>query len=40
MIRQISMDYPGLPDVREMTLDDIEFWYDGLRESLKKHYKK
>lgn len=36
MIRQICADYPGLPDVREMTETEIEFFYDGLRPALRK----
>jgi len=30
------MDYPGLPDPRTLTMTEIEFFYDGLRPSLKK----
>jgi len=36
MLRQICMDYPGLPDPRTLTMTEIEFFYDGLRPSLKK----
>lgn len=35
MILQICSDYPGIPDYRTMTLDQIEWFYNGLRESLK-----
>lgn len=37
MMIQVCMDYPGLPDVRTLTLGEIRFFYDGLRETLKKH---
>ena len=36
MLRQICMDYPGLPDPRTLTMTEIDFFYDGLRPSLKK----
>ena len=39
IIRQITTDYPGLPDPREMDVDELIWWYDGLRDSLKAHYK-
>lgn len=39
MMRQIAMDYPGLPDPRTMTAAEIVFWYDGLRAMLRKHTK-
>jgi len=31
MILEICYRYPGLPDVRTLGLDEIEFFYDGLR---------
>lgn len=37
MLLQITTDYPGLPDVRTLTASDIRFFYNGLRQSLKKH---
>lgn len=37
MIMQIARDYPGLPDVRELTEQQIEFFYDGLRPELRRH---
>lgn len=36
MLIQICRDYPGLPDPRTLTLTEIRFFYDGLRESLKR----
>jgi hypothetical protein len=36
MLIQICMDYPALPDPRDLTMTEIRFFYDGLRESLKK----
>ena len=35
--RQICMSYNVLPDPLEMSLDDINYWYDGIRGDLKKH---
>ena len=40
MILQICRDYPGLPDVRSLTINEIRFFYDGLRPELKGHTKK
>jgi hypothetical protein len=34
MILDICMTYSGLPDVRTMDLDDIEFFYEGIRPKL------
>jgi hypothetical protein len=34
MILEICLHYPGLPDVRTMDLDEIEFFYDGIRPRL------
>lgn len=31
----ISLHYPGLPDPRTLSLDEIEFFYEGLRPTLK-----
>lgn len=36
MLIQISLDYAGLPDSRELTLSEIRFFYNGLRETLKQ----
>ena len=36
MILQICLDYPGLPDVRTLSGSQIRFFYEGIRESLKK----
>lgn len=40
MLLQISHDYPGLPDPRTLTLDEIRFFYNGLRSSLHKATKR
>lgn len=37
MLLQICADYPGLPDVRTMTLGEIRFFYNPLRPILRKH---
>lgn len=37
MLLQITRDYAGLPDARELTLTHIRFFYDGLRPELQKH---
>jgi hypothetical protein len=34
MFFQICMRYPGLPDPRTLDLDEIEFFYDGIRGQL------
>jgi hypothetical protein len=39
MLRQVCRDYPGLPDPRTLTLAEIRFFYEGLREELKAHTK-
>lgn len=31
MLIQITLDYPGLPDPRTLTLYQIQFFYEGLR---------
>ena len=36
MIRQICLDYSGLPDVRTLSLSEIKFFYDGLKPVLLK----
>lgn len=43
MLRQICRDYSALPDPRTLTLQEIKFFYEGLRpelEELKKPPKK
>ena len=39
MLLQVCRDYPGLPDPRTLTLNEIRFFYDGVREELKAHTK-
>jgi hypothetical protein len=34
MLLQICRDYPSLPDPRSLTLDEIIFFYEGLRPEL------
>lgn len=36
MLQQICMDYNSLPDPRTLTMDEIKFFYEGLRPTLKK----
>lgn len=36
MLRQITRDYSGLPNVRRMPMHEIRFWYEGLRPELKR----
>ena len=36
--RQICQDYNVLPDVLKMTLSDIDYWYDGIKDALIKYY--
>ena len=36
MVWQICSDYPGLPDVRTLSLSQIRFFYEGLRPRLIK----
>jgi hypothetical protein len=36
MILQICSDYAGLPDYRTLELEEIYFFYEGLRSSLLK----
>ena len=41
MLWQICLDYStGIPDVRSMTVDEIAFWYDGLRATLRERTKR
>lgn len=37
MILQIAREYPGLPDVRTLTVGEIVFFYDALRSELRKY---
>jgi hypothetical protein len=39
MLLQVARDYPGLPDPRTLGIGEIVFFYNGLREELKKHTK-
>lgn len=39
MMLQVARDYSGIPDIRTLTLDEIRFFYDGLRAELKAHSK-
>jgi len=39
MLLQICSDYPGLPDPRTLTLDEIRFFYSGLRKGLRERTK-
>ncbi|HEY8946455.1 MAG TPA: hypothetical protein VIM73_19525 [Polyangiaceae bacterium] len=39
MILQICSAFPGLPDVRTMTLSEIRWFYDGERPMLREHTK-
>lgn len=36
MLLQVSREYPGIPDPRTMTLEEIRFFYSGLRNDLQK----
>jgi hypothetical protein len=36
MLLQICRDYHALPDLDTITLDQIRFFYEGLRDELKK----
>lgn len=37
MMLQVARDYPGLPDLRTLTVSEIVFFYEGLRPELQKH---
>lgn len=37
MLIQICRDYPGLPDPRTLTIDEVVFFYSGLRRELREH---
>lgn len=34
MLLQVSREYPGIPDPRTMSLEEIRFFYNGLRREL------
>jgi hypothetical protein len=36
MALQIARTYNSIPDVDKMTLEKVEFFYDGLREELRQ----
>ena len=36
MLLQIAREYPGLPDPRTMELEEIRFFYNGLRGDLRR----
>ena len=40
MLLQVCADYPGLPDARTLTVSEIRFFYNGLRDRLKQHNKR
>ena len=37
MFSQICRDYSSLPDPRTLTISEIRFYYNGLRQELKEH---
>lgn len=37
MLLQISREYSGIPDPRTLTLEEIRFFYNGLRRDLRKY---
>jgi hypothetical protein len=39
MLLQVARDYPGLPDPRTLAIGEIVFFYNGLRDELKRHTK-
>ncbi|MBK2258736.1 hypothetical protein [Francisella philomiragia] len=39
MLLQITRDYASLPDPRTLTMTEIRFFYEGLREELKQSTK-
>lgn len=39
MLLQICRDYAGLPDARTLSIEEIVFFYDGLRPELKRQTK-
>jgi len=39
MLLAIVSEYPGLPDARTLTLDEILFFYEGMRPALRARTK-
>ncbi len=39
MLMQICRDYSTLPDIRTISMKEIRFFYNGLRDELKSHTK-
>ena len=37
MLLQIARDYPGLPDARTLTIPEVLFFYNGVRDELKRY---
>lgn len=37
MLLQVARDYPGIGDVRTLTVAEIVFFYNGLRRELQTH---
>jgi hypothetical protein len=37
MLLQVARDYPGLPDPRTLAVNEIVFFYNGLRDELTRH---
>ncbi len=37
MTLQITRDYAGLPDIRTLDAAEVRFFYEGLREELKRN---
>lgn len=37
MMLQVTRDYAGLPDVRTLTVEQIVFFFEGLRPELRKY---
>lgn len=36
MLLDVATEYPGLPDARTLKAHEIRFFYNGMRENLKK----
>jgi hypothetical protein len=36
MLLHVAAEYPGLPDVRTLTFDEIRFFFEGMRPALKR----
>lgn len=37
MMLQVARDYPAIPDIRTLSVGEIAFYFNGLRNELKKH---